>query len=111
MHSGFLLGSSFWTRNRSQRSVEIKNGLDLQMSLPVISVQQMREWEKAAWSTGQTEANVIARVGKIVAERALQLTQANDVVLILSGKGHNGDDARAALPHLRERKIIQIDAL
>ena len=80
------------------------------MSLPVISVEQMREWEKATWATGQTEEEVIARVGKIVAERSLQLTTAGDRILILAGKGHNGDDARAALPHLREREVVLTSA-
>lgn len=80
------------------------------MSVPVISILQMREWEQSTWATGQTEKEVIERVGKIVAERALQLTKPNDSVLILAGKGHNGDDARAALPHLLERKIFLIDA-
>jgi hypothetical protein len=30
----------------------------------------MREWEAAIWTTGQTEAEVIRRVGKRVARRA-----------------------------------------
>ncbi len=81
------------------------------MSLPVISVQQMREWEQATWAAGQTEKEVIARVGKIVAARVLQLTSANEKILILAGKGHNGDDVRAALPHLHEHEIILIDVL
>lgn len=79
------------------------------MSVPVLSVQQMREWEHATWSTGQPEAKVIARVGKIVAKLAIQLSSSADTILVLAGKGHNGDDARAALPHLREREIIALD--
>ena len=31
------------------------------MSCPIISVSQMREWEKATWATGRTEAEVIER--------------------------------------------------
>lgn len=81
------------------------------MSLPVISVQQMREWEDATWETGQTESEVIARVGKIIAARTLGLTAPGDAILVLAGKGHNGDDVRAALPHLLERKVISIDAI
>jgi len=34
------------------------------MSLPVISIAQMREWEKATWATGQSETEVIRRVGQ-----------------------------------------------
>jgi hypothetical protein len=37
------------------------------MPVPVISVAQMREWEKATWDSGQTEASVIMRVGERVA--------------------------------------------
>src|SRR3954471_11132356 len=75
------------------------------MPLPVMSVDQMREWEKATWATGQTEAEVIRRVGLAVARRAMQLTRESDLVLLLAGKGHNGDDARAAREHLPERRV------
>ena len=66
------------------------------MSVPVINLAQMREWERATWAAGQTEAEVIRRVGEKIAQRALQLTRSGDAILILAGKGHNGDDARAA---------------
>ncbi|HZV34775.1 MAG TPA: NAD(P)H-hydrate dehydratase [Verrucomicrobiae bacterium] len=75
------------------------------MSLPIISVAQMRECEKATWATGQTEANVIARVGEAVARHALKLTGPDDAILILAGKGHNGEDARHAEPHLHNRRV------
>jgi hydroxyethylthiazole kinase-like uncharacterized protein yjeF len=75
------------------------------MPIPVINLAQMREWEHATWAAGQTEAEVIRRVGKKIAELALQLTRADDAILILAGKGHNGDDARAAKPFLSKRKI------
>lgn len=80
------------------------------MSLPVISVQQMRDWERATWAAGQTVSAVIQRVGKIIATRVLQLTQTDDKILILGGKGHNGDDARAAIRHLSRRKVDVIEA-
>ena len=66
------------------------------MSQPVISVAQMREWEKTSWAAGGNEAAVIGRVGEIVARRALQLTRPDATILLLAGKGHNGDDVRAA---------------
>jgi NAD(P)H-hydrate epimerase len=72
--------------------------------MPVISIAQMREWERATWATGQTEAEVIRRVGKRVARRARKLTRAGDTILFLVGKGHNGDDARAAAKQLEGRK-------
>lgn len=75
------------------------------MSVPVITTALMREWEKATWATGQTEAEVIRRVGQRVARRALELTRANDFILLLAGTGHNGDDVRAACEHLTDRHV------
>ena len=74
------------------------------MPIPVISIAQMREWEAATWATGQTEAEVIRRVGKRVARRARKLTRAADTILFLVGKGHNGEDARAAAKQLEGRR-------
>ena len=75
------------------------------MPIPVINVAQMRAWEAATWATGQTEAEVIRRVGKRVARRARKLTRAGDTILFLVGKGHNGDDARAAAKQLEGREV------
>lgn len=75
------------------------------MPIPVINLAQMREWERATWATGQTEAEVIRRVGQKVAACALALTRPGDAVLILAGKGHNGDDVRAARRFLPDRKV------
>ena len=69
------------------------------MPVPIISIAQMRDWEQATWAAGQTEAEVIRRVGQSVARRALRLTQPGDLILILAGKGHNGADARGAREH------------
>jgi hydroxyethylthiazole kinase-like uncharacterized protein yjeF len=79
------------------------------MSLPILSPSQTRQWEQATWATGQTESNVIQRVGKIVAARAVSLTRPGDRVLLLAGKGHNGDDVRAAQPHLTDRQVELIE--
>ena len=79
------------------------------MSLPVISIAQMREWERATCETGRTEAEIIRRVGAKVAQRALQLTRPGDAILILAGKGHNGDDARATREFLTERRVETLD--
>jgi NAD(P)H-hydrate epimerase len=65
----------------------------------------MREWEKTTWATGQTEAEVIRQVGQRVAQRALQLTPPGELILLLAGKGHNGDDVRAAQGCLSDRRI------
>jgi len=81
------------------------------MPLPVISIAQMREWEKATWAAGQTELNVIRRVGNAVARQALQMTQAGDSILILAGKGNNGQDALAARESLADRRaeVVEIE--
>ena len=80
------------------------------MPIPVINIAQMREWEAATWATGQTEAEVIRRVGKRIARRARKLTRAGDTILFLVGKGHNGDDTRAAAKELdgRRAKLLEI---
>ncbi len=79
------------------------------MPVPVLNIAQMREWERATWATGQTEAEVIRRVGEKIAERALQLTRSGDAILILAGKGNNGNDARAAREHLTDRRVEILD--
>ena len=81
------------------------------MPVPVINLVQMREWERATWAAGQTEAEVIRRVGEKIAERALQLTRTGDTILILAGKGHNGDDARAAREFLTDRRVEMLDVI
>src|SRR2546430_852487 len=77
------------------------------MPIPVISVAQMREWERATWASGQTEEAVMRLAGRAVARRAAQLTQRGDFVLVLAGKGHNGDDARFAAESefLKQRRV------
>jgi len=75
------------------------------MPAPVISVAQMREWEAATWATGRAATDVIRQAGQAVAAVARQLTHPQDRVLILAGKGHNGDDARLAGEQLVERRV------
>lgn len=75
------------------------------MPIPVLTVDQMREWERLTWASGKTEQDVITEVGRVLARRALELTRPGARILVLAGKGHNGDDARAAVPHLTGRKV------
>jgi hydroxyethylthiazole kinase-like uncharacterized protein yjeF len=75
------------------------------MPMPVITIEQMRDWENATWNAGQTEAEVIRLVAAQVARQALALTRRTDRILILAGKGHNGDDARGACEHLEQRQV------
>ncbi len=79
------------------------------MSVPVVSVEQMREWEQASWAAGRSEQEVIETVGRCVARRALALTRPGGRVLILAGRGHNGDDARSARPHLARREVAVVE--
>ncbi len=81
------------------------------MPTPVISITQMRDWERATWASGQTEAPVIRRVGQCVASHAHKLTRDGEAILILAGKGHNGDDARAAKEFLKDRNVTLIELL
>jgi NAD(P)H-hydrate epimerase len=81
------------------------------MPVPVISIAQMREWEKATWATGHTEAEVIRRVGACVAQHARRLSRSGDLLLLLAGKGHNGDDVRAAHGHLADRRVELLNVI
>ena len=75
------------------------------MPTAIISVEEMRSWESASWGAGKSQRDVIEKVAEVVAERALALTSENDRILVLAGKGHNGDDGRAAVGHLLNRKV------
>ena len=79
------------------------------MPVPVISISQMREWEQSSWQAGRAEGEVIRQAGRSVAERAQNLTGPGDTVLILAGKGHNGDDARMAQAHLVDRRVCLLE--
>lgn len=75
------------------------------MPVPVLTVAQMRAWEQASWEAGRSEREVIERVGRLLAARVLRLTREGDRLLILAGRGHNGDDARCAQPHVAGRVV------
>ncbi len=75
------------------------------MPIPVITVAQMRDWERATWASGQTEEAVMRRVGQVIAQRIEQLTRPGDFVLVFAGKGHNGDDAKYAAEYTAGREV------
>jgi len=79
------------------------------MPIPILTVSQMRDWEKATWAAGRSEADVISRVGYIVAQRAKQMTRPGDLIVVLAGKGHNGDDARQASRNFSDREVYLIN--
>jgi hydroxyethylthiazole kinase-like uncharacterized protein yjeF len=79
------------------------------MPVPVITVAQMRQWEKATWLTGQTEKAVMQQAGHAVAVAAERMTRPEQFVLVLAGKGHNGDDAVFAAEKLhRSNHVLRI---
>ena len=81
------------------------------MGISVLTVGQMRDWEKATWAAGQSEAAVIQLVGQRLAALARQLTRPGDTILFLAGQGHNGDDARAAARSLEGRHAELLEVL
>lgn len=68
--------------------------------VPVLSAEGMRGWEQASWKSGLREREVIARVGAALATWLRQSMTAGSRLLLVCGKGHNGDDVRAAVAHL-----------
>jgi NAD(P)H-hydrate epimerase len=74
------------------------------MAVPIISVAQMREWEKATWDAGIKEADVINKVGAAIADYLARISKDREIILFLAGSGHNGDDTRAAQKHLTPRR-------
>lgn len=81
------------------------------MPVPVLNVAQMRAWEAASWQAGRKEGDVIARVGQLLAAHLWKLSRPNARVLVLAGRGHNGDDARAGAKLLSPRQVelIEVD--
>ena len=69
-------------------------------SVPVLSTDGMRAWEQASWKSGLREREVITRVGAALASWLRGNIAPGSRLLLACGKGHNGDDVRAAVPHL-----------
>lgn len=80
------------------------------MPIPVVTVAQMREWEKVTWASGVKEDAVMRRAGAAVARLAERLTRPDDCVLFLAGKGHNGDDAAYGHDFItqRRRELVRV---
>ena len=79
------------------------------MSVPVVTVAQMRAWEDASWAAGCEVNEVMRRAGEFVARRAMAMTCDGDTILLLAGKGNNGSDTRLAAEHIQERKVLLAD--
>lgn len=79
------------------------------MSAPVLTVPQMRNWENATWAAGIRQKDVIRQAGRAVAAQAMRMSAPADAVVILAGRGHNGDDARAAAEAMHSRDVVLIN--
>jgi ADP-dependent NAD(P)H-hydrate dehydratase / NAD(P)H-hydrate epimerase len=79
------------------------------MPAPILSVAQMRTWENATWAAKRTPTEVISRVGHLLTTYTRQITRAGDAILILAGKGHNGDDARQVVLNLTDREVTLLN--
>lgn len=65
----------------------------------------MREWENQTFASGIDEEGVMRKAGKAVAECVLSLTKSGDHVLVLAGKGKNGEDAVYSAEYMPDRII------
>ncbi len=80
------------------------------MPIPVVTVAQMRQWEKVTWASGVKEDAVMRRAGTALARWSEKLTQPDDLILFLAGKGHNGDDAAYGFDFItqRRRELVRV---
>lgn len=91
--------------------------------LPVLTVQEMRDADNAAIaalgdkakSSGSDYDVFIQRAGAACAHAAIQMMGGayGKRVMVIAGKGHNGDDGRVAAMHLRSRgaHVTMCDAI
>ena len=78
------------------------------MAKPLLNRESFRDWEAATWSSGITEGEVIRQVGRRIADEIMTQTLPGQSILFLAGKGHNGDDVRAACPWVSNRRVTLI---
>tara|TARA_Y100000758_G_scaffold283779_1_gene232820 strand:+ start:148 stop:1545 length:1398 start_codon:yes stop_codon:yes gene_type:complete len=79
------------------------------MSVPVVTVAQMRGWEDASWSAGRDINEVMRLAGAAVAQQAMVMTNKEDVILLLAGRGNNGGDTRLAAEQIKGRKVTLVE--
>lgn len=66
------------------------------MPLPILTIAEMRAWERRSWEAGATEGEVIRRVGDRLAQSLHERTPPGSRILVVAGRGNNGADALAA---------------
>ena len=70
------------------------------MAERILSVEEMREWEARTWAAGVAQEDVIRAAGRAVASVVRRRSKVGAPVLVLAGRGHNGDDAAVAAGEL-----------
>jgi hydroxyethylthiazole kinase-like uncharacterized protein yjeF len=75
------------------------------MSVPVVTIAQMREWEEMSWAAGRDVREVMRDAGAAIAARASAMTCEGDSILLLVGKGNNGGDTKLSADRLGGRKV------
>lgn len=65
------------------------------MPLPILTIAEMRAWERRSWDAGATEGEVIRRVGDQLAQALHERTPPGSRILVVAGRGNNGADALA----------------
>lgn len=76
----------------------------------ILTVAEMRDWEARTWAAGVSPDAVIHRAGREVARAVRQATTPGCPVLVLAGRGHNGDDAAVAAADLSDRIVTLVRA-
>lgn len=79
------------------------------MPIPILSVAQMRGWEQATWDAGIKEEAVIRQVGGRIAEWLLETIDHDRKLLLVAGKGNNGEDVRQTWPRLKALRLNRED--
>ncbi|MGE3311943.1 MAG: NAD(P)H-hydrate epimerase, partial [Limisphaerales bacterium] len=78
------------------------------MPEPIVSVAGMRAREERTWAAGVKVEAVIRRAGLAVAAAARRMSPAGGPLLVLAGRGHNGDDAEVAAGELSDREPVLV---
>jgi ADP-dependent NAD(P)H-hydrate dehydratase / NAD(P)H-hydrate epimerase len=73
--------------------------------MKIVSVQQMRALEAAAFASGIDEPALQQRAGCAVAEEVFRLVQPEDRVVVLVGHGNNGRDGAVAADWLSRHQV------
>ncbi len=81
------------------------------MPRTVLSVAQTRRWEEASWQAGRDARQVVAEVGRLIAGRVMEMTRPRARVMVLCGKGNNGEDAAQVGSRLEGRVVDVIRVL